>query len=119
METLIAADNTWALWALMVSWVAVSIWAEQRYRWVSRISGPIVVMLGAVLLSNLGVIPSDAPVYDTVWTYVVPVGIPQQGVDRDGAVLRSAGGQDVRLLRCDDRLGAQRSVRRHLDRLYP
>ena len=31
-HTLISADNTWALWAIIIGWAAVSIWLEQKYK---------------------------------------------------------------------------------------
>lgn len=76
METLIRPESTLSLWAVLSGWVAVAIWLERRYRWVARISGPILVMLGAVALSNLRVIPSQAPAYDAIWNHVVPVCVP-------------------------------------------
>ena len=33
-------------------------------------------LLMAATLSNLGVIPTDSPVYDQVWGVVVPLAIP-------------------------------------------
>ena len=44
-ESLIAADDTWALLALMVASVALAIWLEQKYVWASKISGAIIVLL--------------------------------------------------------------------------
>lgn len=60
----------------ITGWAAVSIYLEQRFAWASKISGAIIALLGAVLLSNLGIIPTDSHVYDTVWDYVVPLAIP-------------------------------------------
>lgn len=74
--SLISADNTWALWAIIVCWAAISIYLEQRYKWASKISGAIIALLGTLILSNLGIIPTSAPVYDAVWDYVVPLSIP-------------------------------------------
>ncbi|MDO4281618.1 MAG: DUF819 family protein [Peptococcaceae bacterium] len=75
--TFISADNTWALMAITCGWVAVSIWAEQRYAWASKISGAIIALIGAVVLTNFGIIPSHAPWFDDIiWGYVVPLAIP-------------------------------------------
>lgn len=76
MGTLFSADNTWALWALIIAWAAVSIMLEQKYAWAAKISGAIVALIGGLALANLRIIPTDAPVYDAVWGYVVPVSIP-------------------------------------------
>lgn len=73
---MIDASNTWALWTILVVIAAISIYLEQNYRWAAKISGAIIGLLLAASLSNLGVIPTDSPVYDTVWSYVVPLAIP-------------------------------------------
>lgn len=75
-HTLISADNTWALWAIIIGWAAVSIWLEQKYKWASKISGAIIALLGTLILSNIGVIPQESSVYDAIWDYVVPMSIP-------------------------------------------
>ncbi len=77
LETsLIAPDNTWALWAFLTGWAAISIYLEQRYAWASKISGAIIALIGAMALANLNIIPVESSVYDAVWNYVVPLAIP-------------------------------------------
>lgn len=76
-ESLIAADDTWALLTLLVVSVAFAIWLEQKYVWASRISGAIIALLIALAASNLSIIPTSCPLYDEViWGYAVPLGIP-------------------------------------------
>jgi len=75
-NTLINADNTWVLWAIISGWVALSIHLEQKYAWAAKMSGAIIALIGALVLTNLNIIPTDAPVYDVVWGYVVPLAIP-------------------------------------------
>lgn len=75
-NSLISADNTWALWAILTGIAALSIWLEQRYKWANRITGCVLALIGAMILSNLKIIPVDAPTYDAVWDYVVPLAIP-------------------------------------------
>ena len=76
-ESLIAADDTWALLALLVVSVALAIWLEQKYIWASKISGAIIALLIALAASNLSIIPTSCPLYDEViWGYAVPLGIP-------------------------------------------
>lgn len=74
--TLISPDNTWALWAILVGWAAVSIWLEQTYKWASKVTGAIIGLVGALVLANLKIIPTSAPTYDIVWGYVVPLALP-------------------------------------------
>ena len=76
MTSLISPENTWALWAILVSIAAISIHLEQTYKWASKITGAIIGLLIAMFLANIRVIPTDAPTYDNVWGYVVPLGIP-------------------------------------------
>ncbi len=73
--TLIPADNHWALWAIMLSIATFGLWAEKT-RWGARLSGAVISILAAFLLSNLTIIPVAAPAYDVVWSYVVPLAIP-------------------------------------------
>lgn len=75
--TLISADNTWALMAITCGWVAISIWAEQTFKFASKISGAIIALIGALALTNLKIIPTSAPWFDDIiWGYVVPLAIP-------------------------------------------
>ncbi len=74
--SLISPESTWILWAILTGWAAVSIWLEQKYSWASKITGAIIALLGAMILANLGIIPTESPVYDQVWGYVVPLAIP-------------------------------------------
>lgn len=74
--SLISPDNTWALWSILIGIAALAIYLEQNYAWASKLTGAIIGLLGAMILSNIGVIPVDAPTYDNVWNYVVPLAIP-------------------------------------------
>lgn len=76
VNSLISPDQTWILWAFLVGWAAVSIVLEQKYSWASKLSGAIIALVGAMLLANLQIIPVESPVYDAVWSYVVPLSIP-------------------------------------------
>ena len=91
MTSLIAPDNTWLLAAVIATGVALSIYLEERYRWAGKLSGPVIALLLAMLLTNLPVqpvvsllranheatriLPATAPVYDVVTDYLVPVAV--------------------------------------------
>ena len=76
-ESLIAADDTWGLLAVMCLGVFLAIWLEQKYDWASRISGAIIALLFAMVLANVGVIPTSCTLYDDiVWGVIVPMAIP-------------------------------------------
>lgn len=76
-ESLIAADDTWGLLAVLCVSVFISIWLEQNYQWASKISGAIIALLIAMTLANLGIIPTSCVLYDDiVWGVIVPMAIP-------------------------------------------
>lgn len=75
-QTLIQADDTITLWGIIVVWASVSIYLEQRYNWASKISGAIIALIGAIILSNTGIIPTESPVYDSIWGVIIPLAIP-------------------------------------------
>lgn len=75
-NSLISSDNIWVLWAFVTGWAAFSIYLEQKYQWAAKVSGAIIALVGALILSNLNIIPTDSVVYDQVWGYVVPLAIP-------------------------------------------
>ncbi|MDT9025661.1 DUF819 family protein [Rossellomorea yichunensis] len=75
-DTLIKADDYVTLWGIIVVWASVSIILEQRYTWAAKISGAIVALIGAIILSNTGVIPTESSVYDAIWTFIIPLAIP-------------------------------------------
>ena len=73
---MIDKENIWLLWAIIIFIAALSIYLEQKYRWAAKISGAIIGLVIAATLSNLKVIPTESPVYDNIWSYVVPLAIP-------------------------------------------
>lgn len=75
-KTLIQPDDMITLWGIIVVWAAVSIFLEQRFSWASKISGAIIALVGAIVLSNTGVIPTESPVYDAIWAFIIPLAIP-------------------------------------------
>jgi len=76
-ESLIAADDTWGLLAVMCLGVFLAIWLEQKYKWASKISGAIIALIVAMVLANLGIIPTSCVLYDDiVWGVIVPMAIP-------------------------------------------
>lgn len=76
VNPLIPASETWLLLALIVCGVALCIYLEQTFRWAARTSGPVLALVVAMILSNLRLVPAEAPVYDAIDDYFVPVAIP-------------------------------------------
>lgn len=73
---LISAENSLLLWTFLIVAAAAAIYIEQNIKWASKVPGAVIALLIALAASNLGLIPTDAPVYDAVWGYVVPLAIP-------------------------------------------
>ncbi|MFI3379232.1 DUF819 domain-containing protein [Mammaliicoccus sciuri] len=76
LNAFINKDETWLLWAILVGIAALSIFLEQRYQFAAKLTGAIIALIGAMILSNLNIIPIESPVYDQVWEYVIPLAIP-------------------------------------------
>ena len=76
MGSFISDESTWILWAVLASCAALAIYLEQKYTWASKVTGCILALTFTLILSNLKIIPTEAPVYDAVWGYVVPLAVP-------------------------------------------
>lgn len=73
---LISADNHLLLWTFLMLATSVAIYIELNCRWAAKIPGAVLALLIALAASNFGLIPTDAPAYDAVWGYIVPLAIP-------------------------------------------
>ncbi len=76
MSSLISPESTTLLWGVLLAIVGLGFWSEQHTRVGRLLSGVVVAMSLAALLSNLRLIPFTAPVYDTVFSSVLPLAIP-------------------------------------------
>ncbi len=63
------------LWAVLFIVAAFSLWAEKS-KIGSKLSAVVIAIIAAFILSNLSIIPTGAPAYDMVWSYLVPLAIP-------------------------------------------
>ncbi|ODU55853.1 MAG: hypothetical protein ABT01_05235 [Clostridium sp. SCN 57-10] len=75
MISLIKADDTWVLWTIIILFATISIYLEQNFKWAERISGPVIGLILAIAAVNARVIPFESPVYDTVWSYCIPLSV--------------------------------------------
>ena len=76
MKSLISPDDYWTLWALIIAGTGLSIWLEQTYKWAAKLSAPVLALVMAMTLSNVGIMPLNSSAYDFVGTYLVPLAIP-------------------------------------------
>jgi uncharacterized membrane protein len=92
LNTLIAPDDAWALWTVLLAAAAFGYWAEKT-RVGRRLSGAVLTMAFTFVLSNLRVIPAaEVPTYDVVWGTLVPLAIPLLLLRADlRRILREAG----------------------------
>lgn len=70
----IAPENTFALLAVLLVLSALAAWTEKTAIG-RRLSGVGFLLIGATAASHFGIIPRSAPLYDTIWTYLVPLAI--------------------------------------------
>ena len=89
---MIAADQTFALSAVIMAIVASGMWAE-RTRWGQALGGPLLLLAVAMALSNTGIIPYTAPLYGTVAGFLVPAAIPLLLLRADFKTIFSESGQ--------------------------
>jgi uncharacterized membrane protein len=73
--TLFSSNQHWVLWSILLIVAAFGLWAEKT-KWGALMSSAVIAILCTFVLSNLSIIPTSAPVYDVVWSYLVPLAIP-------------------------------------------
>ena len=73
--SLVSSDNHMAVMAALFVIAGIGFLGEKT-RIGSHLTGAVIAILGAILASNLNIIPHAAPAYDFVFTYFVPVLIP-------------------------------------------
>ena len=72
---LIGPDQDFTIWAVLIALAGFGFWSE-RFPWGRKYSGVMLLITAAIVLANLRIIPTVAPVYDVVWDYLVPIAIP-------------------------------------------
>ena len=94
-HSLISADNTWALFAILAAIATLAVYLEQKTKIGSKVTGCVMALIFAMVLSNTGIIPLDAPAYDFVWSYIIPLAIPMLLFNAD---IKRIGRESGRLL---------------------
>ncbi len=74
--SIINPGQHWILWAVLIFAASFGIWAEQNTTWGGKLSAVVISILFTFLLSNFSIIPTTAPTYDIVWSYLVPLAVP-------------------------------------------
>jgi uncharacterized membrane protein len=75
LTPIISSEQDLAIWAILLTLASLGLWLEGTV--VGRkFSGVLTAMIIGGVLSNTGVIPTVAPAYDRVWSFLVPLAIP-------------------------------------------
>jgi uncharacterized membrane protein len=64
-----------AVVSVLLGVIAFSLWMVHRYGWAERLSPIIWIIFTSALCSNLGLIPTDAPVYGVLIDFTVPFAV--------------------------------------------
>ena len=72
---MLSPDNHLGIFAALMGLAALAFWL-QTTRLGALLTGTVLVILLAIVAANVGIIPHQAPAYDFVFTYLVPVLIP-------------------------------------------
>ena len=72
---MLSPDNHLGIFAALMGLAALAFWL-QTTRTGALLTGTVLVILMAIVAANAGLIPHQAPAYDFVFTYLVPVLIP-------------------------------------------
>ncbi len=72
---LVSPDNHMGVMAGLFA-IAGAAFLLEKTRIGSQLTGAVIAILGAIVASNIGLIPHSAPAYDFVFTYFVPILIP-------------------------------------------
>lgn len=67
-------QDGWPLWAALSACAAGGQVLEQRTSFGAALSAPLLSLLLALLLSAAGILTTANPVYDMIWTYIMPLG---------------------------------------------
>lgn len=93
---MISGEDTSALWAALFGIVAFGVWAEGTV-WGRRLTGTIVILLAALVLSNTGILPSSSPVYSTVMANFVPLALALMLLRVDLKSLKQEAGATLKI----------------------
>lgn len=76
MNTLIGADQTILLWAVVLITVAGAIYLEQRFRWAASIGSIVIILFAGLLFSNIHFIPYTSDTFTSIGSIILPCSIP-------------------------------------------
>ena len=93
--SLVPADADFMIWSIVFGLVAFGFWSEANTRVGRNLTGIIVAMMAAMLLSNLRIMPFESQVYDSIFESLLPIAIPLMLFRADLVVAFRKGGSTV------------------------
>lgn len=76
MKSLVSADNTLMIWTVLILFVFFAMYAERHFKWAKAVGACLICLVGGMLLSSIGLMPSTSSAYDVIWSMVTPLAIP-------------------------------------------
>jgi uncharacterized membrane protein len=64
-----------AIAAVLLGVMAFSLWLTDRFAWAAKVSTVLWILFLAAVVSNLGIIPKDAPLYSSIASLSVPFAV--------------------------------------------
>ncbi len=68
-------DESLTLWGILLTLTALGLWLEHRFRWAARLGSSLIILILAAICANLGIIPQQSPVYDTIYGTITSLAI--------------------------------------------
>jgi hypothetical protein len=84
-------QSEWTTWALLGTTGALGLYAEENSKLGAALSSNVVTMVSALVLANLGALPTASPVYGTVVKKLVPLAVAALLFDADLDRVRREG----------------------------
>lgn len=76
MSSLISEDNTLLIWTVLVVFVFLAMFAERHFKWAKAVGAALICLVGGMVLSSIGLMPSTSSAYDIIWSMITPLAIP-------------------------------------------
>ena len=64
-----------AIVAVLLGAILFSVWITRRFPWAERLSTVLWIIFSGALVSNLGLVPTDAPIYGAIVGFTVPFAV--------------------------------------------
>ena len=91
LQAVPVVQSEWTTWALLGTTGALGLYAEENSKLGAALSSNVVTMVSALVLANLGALPTSSPVYGTVVKKLVPLAVAALLFDADLDRVRREG----------------------------